>query len=247
MKFDLLKKIKPDHVIRLDPKNYYVKWVSPDVSEILFIRKVNLNVPLDEIITGVNDQQYFTSEFMANLHIFVQTKKENIALIILNSGYIKNKQTRGLLVYLVRLNCDDENNLELEFFNLISLSNLVTDLFSHNIWHKFKNAIVSNRHNFISQQLWLAYRSILPLFLLTNTSEVNMQAKPKYELGDLLFYFNSYTKNKLISPSSGRNILTECLARSEDKLSESVRVNTKNQQNLILGSSIVKNQFIILN
>ena len=204
-------------------------------------------MPLDEIINNSNNQQYFNREFVSSLVEFIHNKKEPVGLMLLNSGYISNKQVRGLVVYLVRLNRDNENYIELEFFNLISLTNMITGLFSNSIWDKFKNAIISNRHNFISRQLWLAYKAFLPFFILTNSSELNIQAKSKYEFGELLFYFNAYTRNQQISSSSGRNILTECLARSEDKLTESNKVDIKMNPDILLGNTLIHNQFIILN
>lgn len=246
MQFDLLKKIRPDHYIHISHSNHCVINASSSISNLLQLNDVMLNLPLDEIINNSNNQ-YFNWEFISNLMGFTHNKKDAVALMLLNSGYISNKQIRGLVVYLVRLNHDNENYIELEFFNLISLTNMITGLFSNNIWDKFKNAIATNRHNFISRQLWLAYKAFLPFFILTNSSELNIQAKSKYEFGELLFYFNSYTRNQQISSSSGRNILTECLARSEVKLTESYKVDIKMNPDVLLGNSLIHNQFIILN
>ena len=173
---------------------------------------------------------------------FIQRLQKH-AFVLLNSHPLKQTQTKGLFMFIVKTRIT-KTHIYLEFFNLIDLAKLVKELFSYDLWDKFKHMIAKSNHCFVNQQLYLAYQALLSFFLLTNSNEVNLQAKPKWnELGELLFYFNPYCKNKTLSTTSGRNLISEGILRSEGEISSL----NNTVDNLILGNTLTKHQVFVIN
>ncbi len=249
MNFELLDRLRPDYFIDLDLNNRILSvdhelltQVNPNSSTPSF------NLPVSEFFNQFNKSNYshYTNEFISNMSYFIENKTH--ALIILNSNLIKKTQSKGIFLFIVCAKRTDEG-VKLEFFNLIYVTELISKFLSYELWQSFKTMIEENRHCFINQQLFLAYQAILPLFLLTNTSEVNIQAKPKWnELGELLFYFNPYSKNKQILSTSGRNLMSDGLPRSENEIVGQMSLGLKpKSQKLIHGNQLTRNHILILN
>lgn len=244
MNFELLKKLRPDHIIKFDPSTHNILSISQEFSQQfnISISEIDSNMPLSEFILQVNEGSY-CENFMNCLIDFIKLEQDAYGLMLLNERNFNNKPIQGVYLFLVRLNTESR---QLELFNLIKLSNLVSEFFSLNVWGQFKSLITENNKHFIDQHMFLAYKSILPLFLLTNVSEHNLQAKPKYELGELLFYFNPYSKNKKISSTSARNILSEGLSRSSYGTKSKKVITEQLNKELIIGNILTHNHFITL-
>ena len=251
MNFDILKKLRPDYCIELDQQskvlsidNELLKQVNPHPQII-----PTFDIPINDFFLQFNKNQlsnYYPDEFINNMSFFIANK--NHALVLLNSNILKETQTKGLYLFILTVN-RTSSGIKLEFFNLLSLTDLVSKFFSYDLWNTFKEMVAENNHCFVNQQLYMAYQAILPLFLLTNTNEMNIQAKPKWnELGELLFYFNPYCKNKKLSSTSGRNVMSDGLIRSENEIAGllSLGLGSKNQK-LIHGNQLTNNQLLILN
>ncbi|MCC2624359.1 MAG: hypothetical protein K0R14_232 [Burkholderiales bacterium] len=249
MHFDLLERLKPDYCIELDADNRVIsidhellKQVNPHPRI-----KPSFGIPINEFFYQFNDKShtnYYSKEFISGISSFVTNK--NHALVLLNSNILKQRE--GLYLFIISAKRKDKGVI-LEFFNLLHLTDLVSKFFSFELWQTFKNTVKQNNNSIVSRHLYMAYQAILPLFLLTNTNEINIQAKPKWnELGELLFYFNPYSKNKKLSSTSGRNLISDGLFRSENDVASGLswRFN-KESLKLIRGNQLDKNQIIILN
>jgi hypothetical protein len=250
MSFELLNRLRPDHVIELDLNNYVLS-IDKELLEQINPEKISIifNIPCGEFFNQFNKNRelyQYTEEFINKISLLISQK--NHALMLLNSNLLKNTQTKGLYLFIIKIR-RNEDGIILEFYNLLDLSNLVINLFSIDLWRTLKRVVSENNHCFVNQQLYLAYEAILPLFLLTNTSEVNLQSKPKWhELGEVLYYFNPYSKNKKISSTSGRNLMSDGLVRSANELAHQFTLGlTAKNQKLIPGNLLTNNQIIILN
>lgn len=249
MYFDLLEKLRPDYCIELDAHNRVLSIDNELLNQVNPFPQVKplFGIPINEFFYQFNiDKQaaYYSKEFITGISSFITNK--NHALVLLNSSILK--QTQGLYLFIISVKRRSKGII-IEFFNLLHLTDLVNKFFSFELWQTFKKTVTRNNNAFVSQQLYMAYQAILPLFLLTNTNELNIQAKPKWnELGELLFYFNPYSKNKKISSTSGRNLMNDGLVRSEHDLASQLdlRFNSKSLK-LIHGNQLNKNQIIILN
>ena len=114
------------------------------------------------------------------------------------------------------------------------------------MWASFKNFIAKNKHDFINQQMYLAYESLSAFFLLSNAKFKNFQSKILYqEIGELLFYFDQRNihKNKSMCPSTGRNNINGAIERSKNKLYN----HEYRSRELIPQNSFRSNRIIILN
>ncbi len=251
LNIEFLKRLRPDSTIYFN-EDYSIKSLSN--FEILLKSKevIDLNVLSIEKLALLIQDDSENKELGLQLSNFINSTTEKLGLLLLKSKYLKGKQIRGTYVFLLRFNREE---FSLEFFNLLLLSNQILDLFSMNIWQEFNKIIINNRHNFISKQLYLAYKSLLPLFLLSYSKEHNFQAKPKYEFGELLFNFNTFSNHLDIGATSGRNILTgiersnrkvfnEGLKKSESDLFQKIKLIDAYHKRFIIGNVIANSCFV---
>ncbi len=249
MHFDLLERLRPDHCIQLDANNRVLAIDNELLNQVNPNPRVApvFGIPINEFFYQFNKKDkasHYSKEFISGISSFVTNK--NHALVLLNSTMLK--QSNGLYVFIISAKRRNKGVI-LEFFNLLHLTDLVSKFFSFELWQTFKKTISRNNNMLVTRQLYMAYQAILPLFLLTNTNEINIQAKPKWnELGEALFYFNPYSKNKKLSSTSGRNLMSDGLFRSENEVA--TRLSARFHQEslkLIRGNQLNKNQIIILN
>lgn len=151
-----------------------------------------------------------------------------------------------MYLYLFRVH-QKEDTIVFEFYNLIKLCNFMKQIFSNQLWDTFKSTIENNSKNFASQQLYLAYESLAGLFLMTNLSKMSVaHLKTQYEFGDLLFYFNPYSRNKEKKPNSARSTINRSIARSEDEIKPRMMAGLKIVDDAIIGNYLVKDQLVFL-
>lgn len=184
-------------------------------------------------------------EIIAKLNS-IDTRITNKTGLLLLNEFVNQKHVRGMYLYLLRIDRQDGVTV-FEFYNLIKLCNFMKQIFSNQLWDTFKSTIEDNSKNFASRQLYLAYESLAGFFLMTNLSKMSVaHLKTQYEFGDLLFYFNPYSKDKEKKPNSARSTINRSIARSEDAIKPRMMAGLKIINDAIIGNYLVKDQLVFL-
>lgn len=143
---------------------------------------------------------------------FIRNQNQQAAIILINSTI---NQVRCIFIYLL-LRTQTQNKIEIKFFNLIEISNLIGNCFNRELWSVVDNGIVTQHDYFIQRHLQAGYIALEPLFTLCH-GDFQEYGKVKYDLGNVLFYlnhkYNWSRSNAGICANSGRVLIQQLSKR----------------------------------
>lgn len=142
-----------------------------------------------------------------------------------------DSQNNGLIIYLVR-----SYKSRLQFFNVILISNQISQLFTLKVWKCLKLSLQENQHNFYKKNTLLAFKKLANFFRISAGSFDSTKAYLQYEFGESLHYLTP--SKSPITDSTGRNLIS--------KLSiEKTTLNAKNIS-FLTENIIIENYFHII-
>ncbi|MBY0245874.1 MAG: hypothetical protein K2Q03_10495 [Sphingobacteriaceae bacterium] len=185
--------------------------LSANLADHVFVDELHID-DIGEIASWFK-QIHCDDSFREHIISFIRNKNQKTAIILINSTI---NQVRCIFIYLL-IRSQNNHKIEIEFYNLIELSNLIGNCFSRDLWQIIDNGIVMQHDYLIQRHLHAGYIALEPLFTLCH-GDFQEYGKIKYDLGNVLFYLNhNYNwsrSNAGICANSGR-VLIQQLSKSK--------------------------------